>query len=66
MSDPPENNLHRSVRGMFHVVPRLNGAGKEVYMVVAPTGVELYVFENIRDAIAEAAELNGQPSRRWP
>ena len=51
---------------MFHVVPRLNGAGKEVYMVVAPTGVELYVFENIRDAIAEAAELNGQPSRRWP
>ena len=35
-------------------------------MVVAPTGVQLYMFENIRDATAEAAELNSRPTRRWP
>jgi len=35
-------------------------------MVVAPTGVQLYMFENVRDATPEAAELSSRPTRRWP
>jgi len=60
--DVSRDTTHRyyrpSTRGGFQVVPHLNGAGEEVYMVVAPTGVQLYMFEDIRDATAEAAELN--------
>jgi hypothetical protein len=66
MSDPLKDELRRNDRGSFHVVPHLNGEGEEVYMVVAPTGVQLYMFENIRDATAEVAELNSRPTRRWP
>jgi hypothetical protein len=33
-------------------------ARQEEYMVVAPTGVALYSFADLRAAAAEAAELN--------
>jgi hypothetical protein len=48
----------RRDRGDFHVVPHLNRSGDEVYLVVAPTGVQMYTFEDIHAATAEAAELN--------
>jgi hypothetical protein len=56
------NSDHRSSRrrnrGDFRVVPHRNRNGEEVYLVVAPTGVQLWWFQDIRDATAEAAELN--------
>jgi len=48
----------RRDRGDFRVVPHLNRDGEEVFLLVAPTGVQLYTFEDIREATAEAAELN--------
>jgi hypothetical protein len=48
----------RRNRGDFLVVRHLSEAGEEVYLLVAPTGVQLYTFEDIREATAEAAELN--------
>ena len=48
----------RRNRGDFRVIPHLNRDGEEVFLVVAPTGVQLYTFEDIREATAEAAELN--------
>jgi hypothetical protein len=56
------NSDHRSSRRRnrrdFRVVPHVNRNGDEVYLVVAPTGVQLYTFEEIREATAEVAELN--------
>ena len=51
-------------RGRFHVVPQEDEKGEEVHVVVGPTGVALYTFTDIREAIAEAAELNSW-RRRW-
>jgi hypothetical protein len=45
-------------RGGFRVVSQADEKGEEVYVVVGPTGVALYTFTDIREAIAEAAELN--------
>jgi hypothetical protein len=36
---------------------------EELYAVVNPTGVVLYTFSDIREAVAEAAELNAMPIR---
>jgi hypothetical protein len=44
--------------GAFRVVPQHAGGGEQVYIVVSPTGVELYTFTDLRVATAEAAELN--------
>jgi hypothetical protein len=56
------NANHRSSRrrdhGDFRVVPHLNQNGDKVYLVVAPTGVQMYTFEDIHAATTEAAELN--------
>ena len=61
-SDLSRNSDHRSSRrrsrGDFRVVPHLNRNGDEVYLVIAPSGVQLWWFEDIREATAEAAELN--------
>ena len=45
-------------RGGFRVIPQTDEKGEEVYAVVAPTGVALYTFTDIREAVAEAADLN--------
>jgi hypothetical protein len=45
--------------GEYRVIPQLiGGSGAEVYLVVSPTGVPLYTFDDMRDAAAEAAVLN--------
>jgi hypothetical protein len=52
-------------RGEYRVVPQLTGSsGDEVYLVITPTGVPLYTFDDIRDAAGEAAELNTRQRRR--
>jgi hypothetical protein len=50
------------VRVGFWVLPQRDAAGEESYVVVGPTGVPLYTFTDVRDAIEEAAELNGRRS----
>jgi hypothetical protein len=55
--------LRRRERGGFHVVPQTADNDEELYAVVNPTGVALYTFSDIREAIAEAAELNTTPIR---
>jgi hypothetical protein len=35
-----------------------NEAGETLHVVVAPTGVALYSFTDVQDAVAEAAALN--------
>jgi hypothetical protein len=51
-------------RGEYRVVPQLSGgSGDEVYMVVAPSGVPLHFFDDIRDAPGEAAVLNNRQRR---
>jgi hypothetical protein len=48
----------RRDRGGFGVAPQEDENGEEVYVVVGPTGAALYSFTDIREAIAEAADLN--------
>ena len=48
----------RQGRGGFRVIPRENEDGEEVWVVVGPSGVALYSFIDVREATAEAAELN--------
>jgi hypothetical protein len=48
----------RRDRGGFRVALGEGENAEEVYVVVGPTGVELYSFTDIREAIAEAADLN--------
>jgi hypothetical protein len=50
--------LHRRERGSFCVVPQEADHTEELYAVFSPTGVALYTFSDIQEAIAEAAELN--------
>jgi hypothetical protein len=52
----------RRDRGEFRVVRR-HEKGEELYAVIAPSGVALYTFSELREATAEAAELNasGRP-----
>ena len=56
----------RRDRGDFRVVPHFSRNGDEVYVVVAPTGVQMYTFEDIRAATAEAAELNSSSGSSSP
>jgi hypothetical protein len=56
--DRSSRSRRRRGRGGFRVIPRENDNGEEVYVVVGPTGVALYSFTDIREASAEAAELN--------
>ena len=47
--------------GDYRVVPEVTErSGNEVYVVVAPSGVPLYSFEDLRDASGEAAILNAR------
>jgi hypothetical protein len=62
-----DGERHRRVergrrRGDFRVVQRVVG-GEELYVVVGASGVALYTFGDVREATAEAAELNS-PNRR--
>ena len=45
-------------RGSFRVVPLETEIGQQLYAVVAPTGVTLYTFADVREATAEASILN--------
>jgi hypothetical protein len=42
----------------FRVVPRETEHERQLYTVVGPTGVALYTFTDIHEAIAEASVLN--------
>ena len=57
-------------RGSFRVVPLEAENGEQLYAVVAPTGVRLYTFTDVREAAAEASALNSAriPDRvsSWP
>ena len=48
----------RRDRGSFRVVPQAADEHEALYAVVSPTGVALYTFGDLQEAIAEAAELN--------
>jgi hypothetical protein len=49
----------RALEG-YWVIPDRDRGGEEVFAVVGPTGVPLYTFTDLRDAVAEATELNGR------
>jgi hypothetical protein len=53
-------SLGRTDRGGdYRVVPVVTaGSGNEVYVVVTPSGVPLYSFEDLREASGEASLLN--------
>lgn len=63
MNRATSHHVHRRRdRGSFRVVPQEAANGEPLYAVVGPTGVALYTFTDMREAIAEAAELNTQGS----
>jgi len=53
---------HAGNRESYRVVPRTDG-GEEVFLIVAPTGVPLYSFTDLRAATSEVAELNSVSTR---
>jgi hypothetical protein len=53
---------HRD-RGSFCVVPQEAENEELLYAVFGPTGVALYTFTDVSEAIAEASALNSAPSR---
>jgi hypothetical protein len=57
-------------RGSFRVLPLEAENEQQLYAVVAPTGVTLYTFTDVREATAEASALNSAriPDRvsSWP
>ena len=57
-SETPRRSRRRRDRVTFRVVPQEDSTGEQLFVVVAPTGVALYTFTDIRDATTEAAELN--------
>jgi hypothetical protein len=60
------HRVRRRDRGSFCVVPQEAENEEQLYAVVAPTGVTLYTFTDVREATAEASALNsgGNPDRR--
>lgn len=59
MSFSTTERERRQDLGGYRVLPENDGKGEMTYAVVTPTGVPLYTFADIRDANAEAAQLNG-------
>jgi hypothetical protein len=55
---------HRRDRDSYRVIPQEAEHEQQLYGVVAPTGVTLYTFTDVREAIAEASALNSAPSGR--
>ena len=56
-----EHPARRSpTRGWYRVRPQDDENRETVYAVIAASGVALYTFSDLRDATAEAAELNTQ------
>ena len=48
----------RRYRDSFRVVPQEAKNETQLYAVLGPTGVALYTFTDLREAIAEASALN--------
>jgi hypothetical protein len=61
------HRLYRRPAGeAFRVVPQLGRDGEKVLLLVAPTGVALYTFADIRDATAEALGPDERGSQEAP
>jgi hypothetical protein len=55
------HRVRRGDRASFCVVPQEAENEELLYAVFGPTGVALYTFTDVREAIAEASALNSAP-----